>query len=127
MLKALRSLRLLAIPFSVAVVGCDVLGFDHSTRVAKALVYHADGKPDNAATTAAINARFPSGSRFVDLQSFVGSLGGRCGHTQQRESAVCTIPLSGAICVVHVIFLNVTTLPDDTIQHIEAKGAMEAC
>ena len=114
---------LLSVVLSVALAGC----FNHSTRVAKALVYHADGKPDDAATTAALNARFPASSKFADLQTFVDSLSGRCGKTQQQERMFCTIPLDGAICVVHVIFLSVTTSSDGTIQHIEAKGGMQAC
>ena len=118
---------LLLVVLSLSVAGCDVFGFDHSTGVAKALVYRADGKPDNAATTAAINARFPSGSKFTDLQTFVKALGGRCVHTRQQERKSCSIPVRGAFCVVHEIFFAVTTLPDDTIQQIEASGGMEAC
>jgi hypothetical protein len=121
-----RPFQPLLVVLSVTVVGCDVLGFDHSTRVAKALVYHVDGKPDNAATTAAINARFPSGSKFTDLQSFVKSLDGRCFKTLQGRP-MCEIPVSGAFCVSHVIFLSIVALPDDTIQHIEAHEGTEAC
>jgi hypothetical protein len=109
----------------LAVSACDVLGFDHSTRVAKAVLYSND-KLDNAAVTAAMNARFPGGSKLVDLEVFVKSLGGRCVNSVQGEP-LCTIPVRGGFCVANVIFLSITLSPDDSIQHIEAHAGTEAC
>jgi hypothetical protein len=107
------------------VAGCEVLGFDHSTRVAKALLYH-DGKPDAAAITAATNARFPPGSRLADLELFVKSLGGRCFKAVDGHP-VCEIPVSGGFCVAQVVSLSMVTSADDSIQHVEASSGLEAC
>jgi hypothetical protein len=114
----------LILPLPV-IVACDVLGFDHSTRVAKAVLYH-DNKLDGAATTAAMNARFPAGSKLADLRVFVKSLGGRCVDVPHGEP-LCTIPLHGGFCVVNVLFLSIAVSSDGTIQHIEASAGTEAC
>jgi hypothetical protein len=105
-----------------SIAGCGVLGFDHSTRVARKLVYQTNGVPNYAAVTAALNARFPSGSKLSDLKSFVRSLGGDCGRT-----GVCNIPLSGVICAYSGIWVSVVTSSDGSIQHIEASRDNRTC
>jgi hypothetical protein len=121
--RPFRLLLLLGLLSGVA--GCEVLGFDHSTRVAKALLYH-DAKPDAAAITAAMNARFPPGSELADLELFVKSLGGRCFKAVDAHP-VCEIPVSGGFCVAHVISLSMVTSAGDRIQHVEASTGSEAC
>jgi hypothetical protein len=114
------------IAFVAVLNGCDILGFDHSTKVARAVLYRPDGKLDEAAATAAMNARFPAGSKVADLESFVHSLGGRCNVLGANE--YCYIPTSGAFCVAQEILLTVvTSAAADTIKHIEAKAATAAC
>jgi hypothetical protein len=117
--------RLLAVLLLVLVPGCDAFGIHQATRVAKTLLFQPDGRLDNATVTAALNARFPSGSKFTELELFVKTWGGRCGHSPGR--VWCTIPLSGTICAVSVIAMSVVMLGDDTIQHIEATGESRTC
>ena len=110
---------------STLLTGCDAFGFERTPEVTKALLSRPDGKLDEAATSAAINARFPPGSSFGDLQSFAQSLGGRCGRSQGR--AWCDIPLHGVICDTRVISLSVTARPDDSIEHIQASEVARIC
>jgi hypothetical protein len=64
---------------------CGVLSFDHSAKVSKALLYDANGKPDDAAFTAAMNARFPPGAKSTDVQGFIVSIGGSCSQNTPTQ------------------------------------------
>ncbi len=103
-----------ALAVSTALAGCDAFGFNRTPEVAKSLLFRPNGKLDEVTTSAALNARFPSGSRFSDLESFAQSFAGRCGHSQGRSW--CDIPLRGVICDTRVMWLSVVTRPDDTIE-----------
>lgn len=102
--------------------GCGVLGFDHSTRVARGLIYQNNGAPDYAAVTAALNARFPMGSSFSDLTVFVQSLGGECGRT-----GICRIPLNGMICAYSGMWVSAARSSDGSIQHIDVTRDSRTC
>jgi len=116
---------LAALAVSTLLAGCDAFGFNSTREVAKRLLFQPNGKLDEAATSAALNARFPPGSRFNDLQSFAQSLGGRCGHSQGRSW--CDIPLRGVICDTRVMSLSVVTRSDDSIEHIQATELARTC
>jgi hypothetical protein len=124
-LSRFRWFKLFLFGLTLATAGCEVLGFDHSARIAKALLYH-DDKLDDVATTAALNARFPAGSNLGDLQLFVSSLGGRCSRAQDGHP-ICEIPVRGGFCVVTVISLSVILSSEDKIQHVEAHAGTAAC
>jgi hypothetical protein len=113
-----------ALAVSTALAGCDAFGFNRTPEVAKSLLLGPNGKLDEATTSAALNTRFPSGTRFSDLEAFAQSLGGRCGHSQGRSW--CDIPLRGVICDTRVMSLSVATRPDDTIEHIQATELARA-
>jgi hypothetical protein len=116
---------LLAVLLS-SLTGCGILGFDHSSRVAKGLLFQQKGRVDNTVVTATLNARFPPGSNFADLTTFARSLGGGC-VAATSERGWCDIPITGVICAEYGIAVSVTTLPDGSIQHIEAQGAGKYC
>lgn len=105
---------------------CDSLRFERSNQELNELLYQSNGSLDNAAATAAMNRRFPAGSKFTDLESLVRSVGGRCGHW--RGQIYCEIPTRGTICVENTIALTVRLAPAaDTIEHIDVRGGMTGC
>jgi hypothetical protein len=110
---------------STAFAGCDIFGFNRTPEVAKTLLFRPDGKLDAAAASAAMNARFPPGSNFGDLQSFAQSLGGRCNSFQGRTW--CNIPLRGVFCDTRVMSLSVVMGADDAIEHIQAREIAKTC
>jgi hypothetical protein len=114
-----------ALAVSTTLAGCDAFGFNRTPEVAKGLLLLGNGKLDEVTTSAALNARFPPGSRFSDLQSFAQSLRGRCGHSEGRSW--CDIPLRGVFCDTRVMSLLVVTRPDDAIEHIQATELARTC
>ena len=114
-------IRMLIPALASSLAGC----FDHSTLVAKGLVYRSNSKVDDAAVTAMLNARFPPGSSFQDLRDFAKSLGGRCA--QNAQATWCDIPISGVICAENGIGISVATMPDGSVKHIEARPNSNTC
>ena len=100
--------------------------FERSNKELSELLYQTSGTLDNTAATAAMNARFPPGSKFTALASLVHSVGGRCGRW--RGQTYCEIPTRGTVCVENAIFMTVLEAsPGDTIEHIEVRGGMTGC
>jgi hypothetical protein len=116
---------LLCLAFGL-LASCGVLSFDHSAKVSKALLYDANGKPDDAAFTAAMNARFPPGAKSTDVQGFIVSIGGSCSQNTPTQ-LYCHVSTTGTICVAHLMYFNVATSAAGTVEHIEAKGGIKAC
>lgn len=119
--------RLGALTAALALLtSCDALRFERSNKEVNALLYQSNGTLDNVAATAAMNRRFPAGSKVTDLESLVRSVGGRCGRW--RGQTYCEIPTRGTVCVENAIILTVLTAPaGDTIEHIDVRGAMTGC
>ena len=115
------------IAVATALAGCDAFSINQTRLVAKALLVRPDGKLDDNVALAALNARFPAGSKFSDLQSFAQSFGGRCGQVQDQGRAWCDIPLHGVICDTRRMALSVVMRPDGTIERIDATETAKTC
>jgi len=79
---------------------------DYRNEVAFHTLFSEDGQPDTAAIAGALSAKFPVGSQFGPLQSYVDLNGGSCrerpdGHTW------CEITLRTKFCAASMLGIDV--------------------
>lgn len=119
-----RPLVLCSLLFCTA--SCGVLGYDHRARVAVAVLNQPAGRPNDAALSAALNARFAAGTSPEALRAFVQSLDGKCGHIASNQMH-CEIPLTAVICVAQELELVVSVTPAGAIEQVAAHTLQNTC
>lgn len=106
--------------------GLWMISFNHSAKIAKAVLYDQNGSLNDQAITEALAVRFPLGSKLEDVQSFVEMLDGRCVRNQ-GDVMHCTLVSSATLCVATTIEIMVAVSANGTIEHIAAKGKGQSC
>jgi hypothetical protein len=110
----------------VMLSGCSVLGYDHRAQVALGVLNQRGGQIDEAAYTAALNGRFPTGANAGALMDFVRALGGQC-KAHEAGPLHCDVPLSGAFCVTSELVIAAALTPTGAIDHLTAGRLNKAC
>lgn len=106
--------------------GLWMISFDHSAKIAKAVLYDQKGNLNDQVITEALAVRFPLGSKLEDVQSFVEMLDGRCVR-DQADVMRCSLVSSATLCVATTIEIMVAVSADGTLKHIAAKGKGQSC
>jgi hypothetical protein len=116
-----RGLSLLALLLlGVFPIGC----FDNRRTVAFATLTRSDGQFDESAFVAALQARFPPGTRTSALSHYVASARGECHDTAEGFS--CLIPLRGMPCMAELVLIKVSQ-HEGAILSIDAKVGGLGC
>lgn len=100
--------------------------FDHTSKLAQAVLFQPNSNLDQRAFSAAINARFPPGTNPERLVTFVESLNGYCTHNEKGKLH-CSLDESGAFCVVNKIGLDVELNDSEKIEVIKASEYFLGC
>lgn len=122
----MRCRGILALGSLLALSACSILGYNHRDRIAVAILDQPDGQMNTEAYTAALNARFPTGSSVDRLVDVVHKLGGSCRHALP-SSWECSVPRVAAFCVANALHITVSTLPSGAIEHLAASNINSAC
>ena len=125
-----------------------MLSFDHSAKIAEAMLFQPNGNPDEKAFSAVLSARFPDGSSEAEMTRFVAAVGGTCAEeptnittfcggtpetrppqcaTQVNDALRCQIPISGTFCVSNRIGIQAHLSSAKTISNITTRRSDVMC
>jgi hypothetical protein len=98
---------------------------DHRKLIAFRTIFNDAGQPDNAAYSAALQAKFPSGTPTSRLETYVKSAKGSCNKVSP-QSLKCELIAQGTICVAFVIRIE-ADISGETIERIRATSGDLSC
>ena len=113
------------LPFIIFGGFCSLMFFDHTEKISKAILYESNGNANEAAISAALNARFPVGSSAAQVESFFKALEGECTTTDKGIS--CTITTSAAPCIGIKLYLGALLTAEGTVQNIHVRSGDVSC
>lgn len=113
------------LPFIILGGFCSLMFFDHTEKISKSILYETNGNANEAAISAALNARFPVGSSAAQVKSFFTALGGECSTTDKAIS--CTITTAAAPCIGIKLYLEALLTAEGTVQDIFVKTEDVSC
>ena len=109
----------------VALVGLIGCATDRRKDIAFHTLFTASGQPNTEAFAAALAIRFPRGTSFSTLQSFVESLGGSC-HEREPSHAWCEITTRTKLCAASMLGIDVA-VQSGTIEAIKVSAGGLGC
>jgi len=103
-------LRSVGMSFLVLIIlsmlsGCTDYG--RMTKIARATLYDAKGKPDESAFRGALIQKFPAGSPVKPLIDYSNSSGGYCTYGAHDMLKYCQVPFGRDECSVQILLLKV--------------------
>jgi len=117
---------LLLIPIILIMLYFGFPSSDNAEKIVHKLLFDSNSKLDDKTFSAAMNARFSTGTDINNLTDFVKVFNGQCSAVGDDKFS-CTLNLSGSFCVANNLRLDVKIGLDRKIESVNATRFSISC